>query len=297
MITQWKNKLNKIRFGKIWWYNFEYDLSIKNLPEDLKEVFFQEIEEQLGTAKNALPLEILIGVLESPSQSFSLRGREIADTKPLSCVIPDYAFANAFFDGKSIGVGESEVLTRRVWEMFERGQIVPEMHFKREAELKSYKRNFFWATLTDSLDKVLSGSKLTATDVRNLLGLSYLWEGVGLYRIDLPDHLPAGIRVCVPTTLDSSPTCVFLPVDSHSHFGQTLHLLTMAPGAEEVVISPLPFTFDCKVTPIGFIDAPLPDDKTVWCELEKQVVGRLSPKATTKTARKKVARPRRTATP
>ena len=297
MITQWKNKLTKIRYGKIWWYNFEFDLSIKALPADLKKLFFQEIEQKLGAAKDALPLEILIGVLESPSQTFSLKGREIADAKPLSCIVPDYAFAKTFFDGKSIGVGESEVLTRRVWEMFERGQILPEIHFKREAELKSYRRNFFWATLTDSLDKVLSGSKLTATDVRNLLGLSYLWEGIGLYRIDLPDHLPSGIRVCIPTTLDSSPTCVFLPVDSQSHFGQTLHLRTMAPGAEEVVISPLPFTDDCKVTPIGYIGAPLPDDQAVWCELEKRVVGRRSPKAGTKTAKKKVARPRRTATP
>jgi hypothetical protein len=295
MITKWKNKLTKIRAGKIWWYNFEYDLSIRNLPDDLKQLFFEEIERQLGAAKNALPLEILIGVLESPTQSFSLKGREVTDIEPLSCVIPDYAFANAFFDSDYIGVGDSEVLKRTVWEMFESGQIDPEIHFKRQAELKSRKRNFFWATLTNSLDKVLSGSNLSATDVRNFLGLSYLGAGVGLYRVDLPDHLPSDMRVCVPTTLDSSPTCVFLPVDNQSHFGQTLHLLTMNPGVEEVVMTPLPFSQDCKVTPIGFIKAPLPDDKPVWCALEERVVGRRSVKTVIKKpAKKRVARPRRT---
>jgi hypothetical protein len=296
MITQWQKKLTKIRFGKIWWYNFEFEFSIHNLPEDLKRRFFQAIKKQLGAAKDALPLKILIEVLESPTQSFSLMGREVGNTARLSCVIPSYAFAAKLFNRDSIGLGPSEVLETTVWEMFERGQIDPEIHFNPEAELKSSCRNFFWATLTDSLDKVFSGSKLSATDVRNLLGLSYLWEDVGLYRIDLP-NLPSGIRICVPTTLDSSPTCVFLPVDNQSNFGQTFHLNTIDKGVEEVVISPLPFTTDCKVTPIGFVKAPLPDDKLVWGELEKRVVGRRSRKTSTKTAKRKVARHRRTATP
>ena len=289
MITQWKNKLTKIRFGKIWWYNFEFDFSIHNLPEDLKRRFFQAIEKQLGSAKNALPLGVLLEVLESPTQPFSLMGRQVGNEARLSCVIPSYAFAGKLFNRDSIGLGPSEVLETKVWEMFERGQIDPEMHFNSEAELRSSSRNFFWATLTDSLDKNFSGSELSATDVRNLLGLSYLWEGVGLYRIDLPDHLPVGIKICVPTTLDSSPTCVFLPVDNQANFGQTFHLSTMANGVEEVVISPLPFTCDCKVTPIGFVSAPLPDDNSVWCELEKRVVGRRTVK-TTKATKKKVVR-------
>jgi hypothetical protein len=182
--------------------------------------------------------------------------------------------------------------------MFERGEIPPD-YYNDKAQLKSSRRNFFWATLTNSLDQFFSASEcgLSATDVRNLLGLSYLWEGVGLYRIDLPDQLPAGITVCIPTTLDSSPTCVFLPVDNQSHFGQTFHLRKLDRGVEEVVISPVPFTKDCKVTQIGFVSAPLPDDDFVWCELEKRVVGRRPGKITTKKANKKGAGPRRTKTP
>ena len=296
MITHWKNQLIKIHFGKIWWYNFEFEFSIHILPGDLKRRFIKAIKEQIGTAKDVLPLKILVDVLESPTQSFSLMGREVGNTARLSCVVPSYAFAEKLFNRDSIGLGPSEVLETTVWEMFERGQIDPDVHFNRDAELRSSRRNFFWATLTDSLDKLFTGSKLSATDVRNLLGLSYLWEDVGLYRIDLPD-LPSEIRICVPTTLDSSPTCVFLPADNKSNFGQTFHLNTIDKGVEEVVISPLPFTTDCKVTPIGFVKAPLPPDKLVWGELEKRVVGRRSRKTSTKTAKKKVARPRRTTTP
>jgi hypothetical protein len=274
-------------------YPVEEQINQDSLRQDL-----QAIEEQLGTAQDALALKTLIDVLESPAQSFSLMGRKVGITGRLSCVVPSYAFAAKLFNRDSVGLGDSEVTETMVWKMFERGQIIPEKHFNREAELTSSRRNFFWATLTQSLDKVLSGSKLSATDVRNLLGLSYLSEGVGLYRIDLPDQLPAGIRICVPTTLDSSPTCVFLPVDNQSNFGQTFHLNMLDNGVEEVVISPVPFTTDCKVTPIGFVSAPLPDDNTVWCELEKRVVDRRSRKTSTKTTKKKVPRRQpRTATP
>jgi hypothetical protein len=81
MISQWQKKLTKIRFGKIWWYNFEYEFSIHTLPEDIKQRFFQAVEQQLGAARNAIPLEILIDVLESPSQAFSLQGRQVGETE------------------------------------------------------------------------------------------------------------------------------------------------------------------------------------------------------------------------
>lgn len=226
--------------------------------------------------------------MESPSQAFSLKGRQVGETAKLSCVIPSYAFANALIDRDLIGAGPNEVFERKIWDMFERGEITPD-YYNDKAQLKSSRRNFFWATLTNSLDQFFSASEsdLSATDVRNLLGLSYLWEGVGLYRVDLPDQLPAGITICIPTTLDSSPTCVFLPADNQSHFGQTFHLHKLDTGVEEVVISPVPFTKDCKVTQIGFVSAPLPDDDSVWCELEKRVVGRRPRKITTKKANKK----------
>lgn len=54
MISQWQKKLTKIRFGKIWWYNFEYEFSIHTLPEDIKQRFFQAVEQQLGAARNAI---------------------------------------------------------------------------------------------------------------------------------------------------------------------------------------------------------------------------------------------------
>lgn len=279
MITQWKKKLTEIRFGKIWWYNFRYDCSFRDLSKDLRRQFYQAIEENLAASKSpTTPLEILNKVLESPDQTFSLKGREACKTERLSCVVPSYAFAVSLIDRDVIGLGTSEVSERIIWEMFERGEIIPEMHYNQKAELKSSRRNFFWATLTSSLDKEFETVAAEfATDVRNLLGLSYLNEGVGLYRIDLPD-LPSEIRVCVPTTLDSSPTCVFLPVDKDSSFGRTFHLFTKGSGVEELVISPLPFTLDCKVTQIGFVSEPLPDDDLIWCELEKLVINRWSKK-------------------
>jgi hypothetical protein len=288
MINQWTQKLTQGRFGKIWWYNFQYDLSIHNLSKDLELQFFQAIEQQLAASDNeATPLEVLIGVLESPTQLFSLKGRLVSDSKQFSCVITAHAFAHFLINRKAIGVGHSEVLERKIWEMFEQGMIIPEMHFK--GAIKS-RRNYFWATPAKSLTKALaepgtsfeaeaSGQlqeRPVATDVRNLLGLSYMLEGVGLYRIDLPDNLPSDATICVPTTLDSSPSSVFLPTDGHSAFGQTFHLLKLDTGVEEVVISPIEFTGECKVTQIGFVSSPLPDDSAVWLALEERVVHRSS---------------------
>jgi hypothetical protein len=292
MITQWKKKLTKVRFGKIWWYNFQYDLSIHNLPRELQQQFLKAIEQQLAASNNeAPPLEILIEVLESPSQVFSLKGRPVGDVKQLSCVVNSHAFAHFLVDRYALGLPADEVLERKVWQWFEQGEINPELYYK--GEIKS-RRNFFWATLTNSLNEALSASGTNlkgddaeelgekvgrlATDVRNLLGLSYMPAGVGLYRIDLPDNLPSGVAICVPTTLDSSPSCVFLPTDSHSNLGQTFHLSKLDTGVEEVVISPLEFTKDCKVTQIGFVSTPLPDDDSVWLALEERVVHRHSRK-------------------
>jgi hypothetical protein len=267
MIDQWMKKLTEIRFGKIWWYNFQYDLSSHNLSKDLEQQFKEAIEQELAASNSGTtPLEILIGVLESPSQLFSLKGRPVSDIKQFSCIITAHAFAHFLINRKAIGLGTSEVLERKIWDLFEQGKIIPEMHFK--GAIKS-RRNYFWATLSNSLN-----SAVFATDVRNLLGLSYMLEGVGLYRIDLPDDLPSEVTVCIPTTLDSSPSCVFLPTERHSDFGQTFHLSKLDTGVEEVVISPLEISRECKVTQIGFVSAPLPDDATVWSALEQRVVHR-----------------------
>lgn len=293
MITQWQKKLTRVRFGKIWWYNFQYDLSIHNLPVDLQGQFLEAIEEELASSSNqkAPPLEILFEVLKSHSQVFSLKGRPVGDIDQLSCVVNAHAFAHFLIDRRALGLPADEMLERKVWEWFEQGEIDPDLHYK--GEIKS-QRDFFWATLTHSLDNALSSSGaslknedageleeklgMLATDVRNLLGLSYMPEGVGLYRIDLPDDLPPGVVICVPTTLDSSPSCVFLPNDGHSNFGRTFHLSKLDNGVEEVVISPVELTKDCKVTQIGFVRAPLPDDDSVWVALEERVIHRRSRK-------------------
>lgn len=307
MITQWQKNLTRVRFGKIWWYNFQYDLSIHNLPVDLRGLFLEAIEKELASSSNqkAPPLEILIDVLKSRSQDFSLKGRPVGDIDHLSCVVNAHAFAHFLIDRQALGLPADEMLERKVWEWFEQGEIDPDLHYK--GKIKS-QRDFFWATLTHSLDDALSslGASLKndgadeleekfgmlATNVRNLLGLSYMSEGVGLYRIDLPDSLPPGVVICVPTTLDSSPSCVFLPNDGHSNFGQTFHLSKLDKGVEEVVISPVDFTKDCKVTQIGFVRAPLPDDDLVWVALEERVVHRRSRKApTAKRKPKKVRGP------
>jgi hypothetical protein len=283
VLSQWKRKLQQIRFGKIWWYNFEFDL-LNNLTKSLQAEFLAAIEHQLeASAAETSPVEVLISVLES-NEAFSLQGRQVCAQDPLSCVITAHAFAHWLIDRDKVGLGASEVLEQKIWDMFERGVLDPELYYKGQL---SSKRNFFWATLTKSLNDALSIAEssfrsedeeeqitMRATEIRNLLGLSYMEAGIGLYRVDLPQNLPDDAVIRVPTTLDSSPTCVFLPVEKESAFGKTFHLMKQDTGAEEVIISPVEFSHNYTVSQIGFVSAPLPDDNSVWSALETRVLNR-----------------------
>jgi len=186
-------------------------------------------------------------------------------------------------------MGTSETLKDRVWRRFREGKIVPERHYCGRMKAGG---EYFWGTPTRQLEAVFSeigvesgapfadppekGDEL-ATEIRNLLGLSYMVEETGLYRIDIPSNYLKGVKFCAPTTLDSSPMCVFLPGDEKTPYGCTLHLGKLKAGAEEVVISAVEFTSEYTVTQVGFIKGPLPDADTVWATLESVVENRLNP--------------------
>jgi hypothetical protein len=297
MFDNWKDALILDRLGKIWWYNLQFDLSHENLPTEINELFVRAVQKELEILGSPTPpLDPLICVLGelpviTPAYSppnFSLQGLRAPKVEPFSRVVDAHAFSHFNIDWGMLGLETGETLKDTVWKMFRDGEIDPARHF---TGYMNSRRGFFWGVPTRRLksvfdelgvipvDGILSppeeGDRV-ATEFRNLLGLSYMYEGIGLYLIDIPVECLNNIKVCAPTTLDSSPTCVFLPADEETGYGWTLHLDRLEKGAEEVVIHPIEFTGKYHVTQIGFISGPLPDNNAVWSTLEKMVEERLN---------------------
>lgn len=286
---KWKQFLTSDPLGKIFWDNLEYDLQHENLSFEVYEQFLSTIDQFMEASREeTLAIDAIVKALGEPPVLFSLQGLRKPDTEPLSRVVDAQSFAthHVRYDEK-FGYATEETLTQQIWTMFKNGDIVPKRHFK--GDLRSG-RNLFWGTPTRCLEGLCETRQIrpneftveppekadnVATEIRNLLGLSHMNEGVGLYRIDIPIELLTEVKICAPTTLDSSPRCVFLPAEGTSRYGWTLDLREMKPGAEEVVIEPITFTKDFKVTQIGFVRGPLPNEQDVWDALAKIVQKRL----------------------
>jgi hypothetical protein len=270
--------------SKIWWHNLEFDVSQENVAPAVYKDFLSVIQQFLkAKRKKARPVETIIEALGEPPVRFSLMGRPAPATEPLSRVVDALSFSLYNID-KRLGLGSNPEET--VWNMFRNGDIVPKRHFV--GELRSA-RNLFWGTPTSSLEPLCDKQEVrpneyvvhppekadeVATEIRNLLGLSYLNEGVGLYRIDIPKEKLKDVKICAPTTLDSSPRCVFLPAEKTKHYGLTLNLTNLGPGAEEVVVEPIKFTEEFTVTQIGYVKGPLPNEQAVWSALANIVKDR-----------------------
>ena len=273
----------------IWWDNLEFDVSQENLPADIYNAFLAAIGQFLKTKnQDARPVDVIVKALGEPPVLFSLKGVRAPDAEPLSRVVDAQSFATYNVNYEKLGLGTSEKLKDTIWDMFRNGDIVPDRHFK--GELRSG-RNFFWGTPTRTLELLCGTQEIreneytvhppdkaddVATEMRNLLGLSHIDEGVGLYRIDIPVKTLEQVKICAPTTLDSSPLCVFLPADNTTRYGWTLNLTNLQPGAEEVVVEPIEFTANCKVTQIGFVRGPLPNSEDVWSALAMIVKERIA---------------------
>jgi hypothetical protein len=278
-LESWREALISDQHGKVWWYNLQFDLAHNNLPSEINDLFMKTVREQLEALEDyASPLDLL----KLTPSSFPLQGKRSPEVEPFSRVLDAYSFAKFNIDWEGLGL-DTERLEDQVWNRFRKGKIVPERDFSNYMKTGG---DFFWGTPTRRLEEVFDELGIesptlfvtpaekgdqAATEIRNLLGLSYHWEGIGLYRIDIPSKYLNGVRFCAPTTLDSSPICVFLPADEDTPFGCTLHLDKLEPGAEEVVIGALEFTAEYKVTQLGFIRKPLPDDAAVWAALEGMV--------------------------
>lgn len=278
-LDSWREALINDQQGKIWWYNLQFDVAHNNLSTEINDLFMETVREALEALDDYdSPLDLL---KKTPS-TFSLQGNRSPEVEPFSRVMDDYAFARFNIDWEGLGFAE-ERLEDQVWNRFRKGKIVPASDFRNHMKSGG---DFFWGTPTRQLDEVFAKLGIesptlfvdpsekgdqAATEIRNLLGLSYHNEGIGLYRIDIPSKYLQGVKVCAPTTLDSSPICVFLPADEQTPFGSTLHLDKLEPGAEEVVIGALEFTEEYHVTQLGFIRNPLPDDAAVWTALEGMV--------------------------
>ena len=274
------------RLERIWWHNLEFDVSQQNLPAEVYKEFSTVIQRFLkAKRKKSLPVETIVEALGEPPVRFSLKGRPAPVTEPLSRVVDALSFS-LYNINKRLGLGPNP--EQVVWKMFRNGDIVPKRHFV--GELRSG-RNLFWGTPTSRLEPLSDKHQIrpnqyfvhppekadeVATQIRNLLGLSYINEGVGLYRIDIPKEKLKDIKICAPTTLDSSPRCVFLPAAKTKEYGRTLNLTNLQPGAEEVVVEPIKFTAEFTVTQIGFVKGPLPNEQEVWDALSVIVKDRLN---------------------
>jgi hypothetical protein len=290
MIDKWRQDLLSDPQGRVWWNNLQYDLAQSNLSPEISDQFLEEVARILGGGGNETPIKILFNALREPPSSFSMQGKRVPGVEPFSRVVDARSFAlynvrtEEFF-----GVGASDEQKEKVWEMFQQGDIEAERHYKGELRTE---RNFFWGTLTKRLEEVFAEHDITearfieptdkgdalATQIRNLLGLSYMGEGIGIYRIDIPLDLleSEDVQIRAPTTLDSSPSCVFLPADATTNYGWTINLEKMETGVEEVVIKTMGFTKELRVMQIGFIRGPLPEDGLVWQTLERLVEGRIT---------------------
>jgi hypothetical protein len=274
------------RLERIWWHNLEFDVSQENLSAKVYKEFSTVIQRFLkAKRKKSLPVETIIEALGEPPVRFSLKGRPAPVTEPLSRIVDAMSFSLYNID-KRLGLGPNP--EEVVWKMFRNGDIVPKRHFV--GELRSG-RNLFWGTPTSRLEPLSDKHEIrpneyvvhppekadeVATQIRNLLGLSYINEGVGLYQIDIPKENLKDIKICAPTTLDSSPRCVFLPASKTKEYGRTLNLTNLQPGADEVVVEPIKFTAEFTVTQIGFVKGPLPNEQEVWDALSVIVKGRLN---------------------
>ncbi|MDX6385736.1 MAG: hypothetical protein QOK48_3309, partial [Blastocatellia bacterium] len=245
-LDSWRKALISDQHGKVWWYNLQFDVAHNNLPSEINDRFMETVREALEALDDYdSPLDLL----KLTPSSFALQGNRSPEVEPFSRVLDAHSFAHFNVDYLKLGLGTSEKLKDQVWHRFRRGKIVPERHFTNY--MKTGGGDFFWGTPTRRLEEVFQELGIespslfvsphekgdqAATEIRNLLGLSYHEEGVGLYRIDIPSKCLKEVKFRAPTTLDSSPLCVFLPADEQTPFGSTLHLDKLEPGAEEVVI-------------------------------------------------------------
>ena len=278
----------------IWWDNLEFDVSQENLPAEVYKKFLSVMRRFLKAKRKKFdPVTMIVNALENAPAGFSMQGRPAPVSESLSRVIDARSFAQHNIQLR-IGLATSETREDIVWDMFRKGDIVPERHFVNKL---SSGRQFFWATPTRCLENLCGTQEIrrneytvhppekaddVATTIRNLLGLSYMNEGWRLYRIDIPEEKLKAVKICAPTTLDSSPSCVFLPGDGTTRFGKTLNLTdlrpgaVLQPGAEEVVVEPIDFTEHFTVTQIGFVKGPLPSESDVWNALADIVKDRLA---------------------
>lgn len=285
-LDDWQDALVHDPRGKIWWYNLQFDVTHQNISPEVKDQFLAAVRERLDTLS---PYNSPLDLLKISWTAFSLQGVRSPQAEPFSRVLDAHSFSHFNVNWEELGLATSETLKDKVWRRFRKGKIVPERHYRGHMKTGG---EYFWGTPTRQLEAVFKelgmesdvpftdppekGDEL-ATEIRNLLGLSYMVEETGLYRIDIPSKYLEGVKVRAPTTLDSSPMCVFLPADEHTPYGCTLHLGKLQEGAEEVVISAVEFTSEYTVTQVGFIKGPLPDADAVWAALESMVVNRLKP--------------------
>jgi hypothetical protein len=265
-------------------------VSQQNLPDEVYKEFLSVIRPLLkGKDKKQRPTDLIDKMLRDTPGPFSLKGRRTPDAEPLSRVMDARSFALYNINNRHFGLEINEIIEDKIWKLFRNGDIHPERHFAGEL---SSSRNIFWGTPTRRLEPLCGTyqqirpneyavhppekADVAATEIRNLLGLSYINEGVRLYRIDIPLKTLEQVKICAPTTLDSSPFCVFLPTDKTTPYGWTLNLTDLKPGAEEVVVEPIKFTADFKVTQIGFVRGPLPNQRRVWKVLAGKVKKRLA---------------------
>lgn len=273
----------------IWWDNLKFDVSQENLPAETYNEFLEAIGQYIKTKnQDERPVEVIVKALGEPPVLFALKGSRTPDAEPLSRVVDAESFTYNVKYEELFGLGTGTKLADTIWDLFKNGDIVPHRHF--QGKLRSG-RNFFWGTPTRTLEPLCDTQEIrkneyavhppekaddVATEMRNLLGLIHIAEGVGLYRIDIPVEILEQVKICAPTTLDSSPLCVFLPADKTTRYGWTLNLTNLQLGAEEVVVEPIDFTADFKVTQIGFVRGPLPNSEEVWNALETIVKDRLA---------------------
>jgi hypothetical protein len=305
MINEWKGEIVNDPYGSVWWHNLEYDREKDNLTSEVLEEFEQVVNDFLNReGPQAPPLAVLLNVLGESQAKFTMRGRRVPPAEPLSRVVSARDFAAYLVQAeRKLGIGvNSKRWMEMIWRRFERGKINPERHFK--GELRGGVGNFFWGIPTHRFEELFNRYEATrqgwcvhppekcdeiATEIRNLLGLSYIGQGIGLFRIDIPAALLKEVSRRAPTTLDSNPLCVFLPADGDTEYGYTVHLRKLqgsgelpqsleesdGRGVEEVLVSKIPFTKECHVTRVGFVRDPLPEEREVWSALRRLVEARI----------------------
>lgn len=253
--ADWVTALTSSQVGRIFWANYQYDVTRQNLDSRIDDDFQSSLAATLSGALT--PTELIDTVIREGPERFDQKcSRQPKTPEPYSRVLEVTDFALYNLSLAELGLEVDDALGSRVWDRL--GTTITPYYYT--GHMKTL-RNFFWGLPTRRLTGNQGPATLTqdATAIRNQLGLYHIAKDRRLLRIDIPATALAGRLICAPTTLDAGINVVFAPCADATGVGWTMNLETLRNSVEELIIASLIFDSSYTVTKIGIVTEAPPD--------------------------------------